>query len=134
VITIVTDEGAAEVDGTAADGTVLVADDALAGAIGWELKPEGLCRGDVCVPARSRPDLRRDGLVDVRAVADLLGRPFALDEATSIAVVGASASTRAAELRSMHVDDFEVETAWGEPFRWSSLGRKKKVLVAWASW
>ena len=40
--------------------------DDLRVAIGWELKPEGLCRDDVCVPVRDRDALLVDGMVDLR--------------------------------------------------------------------
>jgi hypothetical protein len=34
----------------------------------------------------------------------------------------------------MHVDDFTLGDVDGNEFRWSSLGRKKKLMFAWASW
>src|SRR5437879_3516447 len=53
-----------------ADGPSLSAR-ALREATGWELKPQGLCQGDVCVPASlSAP-------VSLEEVAALLGRPLA---------------------------------------------------------
>lgn len=133
--TIITEAGAAEIPGASIQGgTVLVPTESLEQAIGWKLQPEGLCRGDVCVPTHSRPDVHVDGRVDLGAVAELMSRPFVLDGDGDAAVFGESATARAQQIAAMHVDDFELRDVFGDPFRWSSLGRKKKVLVAWASW
>ena len=133
--TIITDAGATTVEGAEVRGdTVLVDAQSLEHAIGWELKPEGLCRGDVCVPTRARPDVRVDDKIDLAVVAELMHRPFAVDGDGDAAVFGESALARAEQQAALHVDDFELNDVNGKPFRWSSLGRKKKVLVAWASW
>ena len=80
--TILTGEETHEVGAVARPATLLLDPTTLREVTGWELKPEGLCRDDVCVPTRGRADV--------------------------------------------HVD--------GRPFSWPALGRKKKVLVTWASW
>ena len=50
----------------------------FAAGTGWEPKPEGLCRGEVCVPA---PGSRRDdGTVDVGVAAARLGMPVVRDD------------------------------------------------------
>jgi hypothetical protein len=134
VATIITDEGTHEVDGAARPGTVLLAPPVLRDVTGWELKPEGLCRGEVCIPVRGRDTVDVDGLLDVRVVADLLHRPFVVDDELPIAVLGESAATRRAELSGRTVGDFTLSDVDGHPVRWKRFGRKKKVLVAWASW
>lgn len=116
------------------DGSFLLDPGDFAAQTGWELKPEGLCRGDVCIPVRDRDELVVAGRIDVRAFASITRRPLALDEETGVAVLGVAAEDRAAERAAMHVDDFELSTIDGQPFRWSSIGRKKKLLFAWASW
>jgi hypothetical protein len=137
VPTLLTDNGVADLTDAQAvvrAGTMHVTPEVLPDAIGWELKPQGLCRGDVCIPTRSRPDLLVDGRIDLAVVADVTARPFVVEAAAGVAVLGESATARAEQLATRHVDDFELRDAFGNPFRWSSLGRKKKVLVAWASW
>ena len=130
--TILTDDGALEASSDA--GALLVDAGALASVTGWTLEPQGLCRGDVCVPTRARPEIRVGDDVDVRVFADLLRRPLAFDDDVGVGVLGESAATRGEQLASLHVDDFELADVDGRPFRWSSIGRRKKVLVAWASW
>src|SRR4051812_49635057 len=44
---------------------------------GWSLKPQGACRGEVCVPLPA--DAVHDGEVDVAAVAQRLGMPLVAD-------------------------------------------------------
>ena len=75
-----------------------------------------------------------DGRIDLKAAAEILRRPLALDESAGIAVLGASASDRRAERESMRVGDFTLDDIDGKPVQWSSIGRKKKLLFAWASW
>ena len=47
----------------------------LAKELGWELKPEGLCKGPLCVPVRDAPDLVTAAGVDLAAFARILDRP-----------------------------------------------------------
>ena len=134
VATIVTDDGTVDVDAVARPGTLLLSPDSVRAVTGWELKPEGLCRGEVCIPVPARAPLEIDGRVDLRAVAELLRRPFAIDDETQAAALGASAATRCEELNERAVGDFTLHDVNGHAVQWSSFGRKKKVLVAWASW
>ena len=51
----------------------------LRSALGWELKPQGLCKDDQCVPVNKSSDrINADGL-DLAALAQLIDRPLALD-------------------------------------------------------
>src|SRR5690349_6945750 len=128
MLTVLTDDGAFEVDGTRVSPAVLHE------LTGWELNPEGLCRGDVCVPTRGRPDVQVDGAIDLAVVADVLAQPFVVDEEKSIAVLGTSVATRAEQLHGANVHDLVLRDFNGNDVPWSSIGRKKKLLVAWASW
>jgi hypothetical protein len=119
---------------TATDGSFRLRATELLERTGWELKPEGLCKDDVCVPVKGRDDVIVGDRVDLRAFAALIGLPLAVDDDAGVAVLGESASARAAQRLSMHVDDFAMVDVDGNEFRWSSIGRKKKVLFAWASW
>lgn len=125
---------ACELDATIVGGTARVAPDALASATGWSLRPEGLCRGDVCVPVRDRAALERAGSVDLAAFAAALGRPLALDLAESAAALGAAAADRAASLASLEAPDFRLPDLSGTERSLSEQRGRKVLLVTWASW
>lgn len=96
----------------------------FAAGTGWEIKPEGACKGDACVPLG-------DGLFDAAATADRLGMAVVRDGSTGRVAVGpASLGGRAlstAEAPELVLDDID-----GNEFRLSSLRGGKVVLVAWA--
>jgi hypothetical protein len=118
---------------------VIITDDRLehvsaadfAAATGWDPKPEGLCWGEVCVPAPG--SLRDDGTVDVLAAASRLGMPVVHDDAHGLTAVGPG-STTGHTLSSAAAPDPELIDRAGEPFRLSSLRGRKVLLVAWASY
>jgi hypothetical protein len=103
----------------------------FAAATGWDPKPEGLCRGEVCVPAPG--SLRDDGTVDVVAAASRLGMPVVHDDEHALTAVGPG-STTGHTLSSAAAPDPELIDRAGEPFRLSSLRGRKVLLVAWASY
>ncbi len=126
--TILHEDGEATIEGPA------VPVEQLASATGWQLKAEGLCRGEVCVPVRDAATLVTDGAVDIEALAEALHRPVVVDRDAAVAALGVDPVVTGAALRDRQAADFTLPTLSGELFSFSSLGRKKKVLIAWASW
>lgn len=116
------------------DGAVRIAPDALNSGIGWELKPEGLCRGDVCVRISDRSSLVVDGKVDLQGLADLLDRPLALDVAERAAAIGTPRAARAAQMESLEAPDFSLPDLDGNLHSLSQHRGKKVLLIAHASW
>ena len=116
---------------------ILIAPDALTSELGWELKPEGLCKGEICVPVRERgallPDAG-DGRVDLTAFALALGRPLAVDVDARVAALGVAASERASQLATLRAPDFELPDLSGKLHRLSDHRGKKVLLIAYASW
>ena len=100
-------------------------------ATGWELKPEGACKGDACVPL---PDeaTTAEGRVDVTVVAGRLGMPLVQDEASGLWALGPEGGGRA--LTTAVAPDLTLPDVDGNPFSLSSLRGQKVLLVAWASW
>jgi hypothetical protein len=95
---------------------------------GWLLKPEGACRGGVCVPLPPQ-----DKTVDMALVAGRLGMAVVHDERHGLWAVGPSTVSGRA-LESADAPEFVLPDLDGRPFRLSSLRGQKVVLVAWASW
>jgi len=138
LVATIIDEAPTEV-AALADGDRLRLDAAaLEQATGWALKPEGLCRGDVCVPTRMWPELFADdpdaGLIDLEVFARLVGRLAAIDASEGVAVLGASADERSAALTSLDAYDFTATTVDDEPVALADFRGRKKLLVAFASW
>jgi hypothetical protein len=106
---------------------------ALEAATGWSRKPEGLCRGEVCVPVRD-PDLDVGAGVDVARVAAALGTPVVVDPDEGVVAFGTPAAHRRSPIEAGVAPDFTLPDLDGAPFTFSSLGRRKKLLLAWSSW
>lgn len=104
---------------------------AFADRTGWEAKPQGLCRGEVCVPAPG--SLRDDGTLDASVAAARLGMPVVHDETHGVYALG-PATTSGRALNTAVAADPELVTRDGEPFRLSSLHGRKVLLVAWSSY
>lgn len=134
-VLIIDDARRTEVVGRVESDRVLVDAEALEAATGWRLKPEGLCRGDVCVPVRDRSGLVDGaGLVDVRAVATALGRPVVVDAHRGVAALGEAAASRAEQMRSLQAPDFTLPDLDGNPVSLHTFDRRKVLLLAWSSW
>lgn len=119
------------------DGRVLIGPDALKSGLGWELKPEGLCKDGACVPVRNRDALvpnAGDDRVDLAVLASLLRRPLAVEPDARVAVLGAAAAERASQLATLEAPDFELPDLAGRTHRLSDHRGKKVLLVAYASW
>ena len=119
------DEREVEVDAEVDGECVLVSRDDLQRATGWELKPEGLCRGAVCVPWTSTDGER----VDLRDVATALGRAFV--HADGVAALAGDPMGRG---QRSSIDELELPDLDGNVVRMSDFAGRKRLLVAWASW
>jgi hypothetical protein len=95
----------------------------FAAGTGWQIKPEGACRGDVCVPLPES-----DGF-DVTSVAERLGMALVQDDGLW-ALGPASLGGRA--LPTAQAPDLVLEDLDGQELRLSSLRGTKVLLVAWA--
>ena len=91
-------------------------------AIGWDAKPYGLCRGDVCVPFPVEA-----GRVDVRAFAERLRQPVVSEG--DVWAFGEPARTT-----SLDAPDFTLPDVDGREHSLSDARGKKVMLVTWASW
>ena len=99
---------------------------------GWELKPEGACKGEVCVPLPD--DVVRDGSVDVASVAERLGMPLVRDDAANLWALGPESASTGRALTTAVAPELELPDVDGNPFKLSSLLGQKVLLIAWATW
>ena len=132
--TIIDDGKPATVPARVSGDTVRVSREALERATGWTLKPEGLCRGALCLPLRPGAALESAEGVDLAAVAAALGRPLALDTAERAAYLGVGAGDRARALAALEAPDFTLPDLDGRLHSLREHRGKKVLLVAYASW
>jgi hypothetical protein len=123
---------------TAEGGDLWVLASELPAAAGWELRPEGACRGDVCVPIpRGREGEflhERPARFNLAALARLLGEPVVHEEAHGVWFFGTSAATRLDDMQSLRAPDFTLPDLEGRPHALADYRGKKIFLVFWASW
>jgi hypothetical protein len=139
--TIIHEEHPLKFENAIAEATALWLETAeLKRLAGWELKPEGICRGDLCVPIPPGADAKftwkRDGAtyLNFTALADLMGKPWAGDSTHRVWYFGAEAAERGNALKSLGAPDFELPDLDGKLHRLSDYRGKKVFLLAWASW
>ena len=110
----------------------------LHAATGWELKPQGACLGDVCVPiphGREAEFLRADGQqFNLAALARLQGQPVVHNDTHGVWFFGEAAGARGQALASLQAPDFTLPDLDGRLHSLSHYRGKKVLLVSWASW
>ena len=99
---------------------------------GWALKPEGMCRAELCVPMPASAVTGNE--VDVEAFWKKLGGPVIASEVGDVWALGAPAEERNAALEGLQAPDFTLPDIDGVPRALSQLRGKKVFLATWASW
>jgi hypothetical protein len=99
---------------------------------GWALKPEGMCRAELCVPLPA--GAVKGAEVDVEAFWQKLGGPVIASAEGDVWALGAPADERNAALEGLQAPDFTLPDVDGTPRRLSQLRGKKVFLATWASW
>jgi len=108
-------------------------------ATGFEVKPQGVCRDELCFPL---PKVRRKEFIgrdagkqsfNLTAFAQLVHQPVVHDEGAGIWYFGLRADQRQG-LASLRAPDFTLPDMEGKMHRLSGLRGKKVFLITWASW
>jgi len=131
---LIEDGSAHEVAAQVSGGRVRIAASSLRSALGYELKPEGLCRGETCFPVRDRAALVAGDALDLAELARITGRPLALDVSERAGALGTALSDRLAALRGLEAPDFTLPDFSGRKHTLSSYRGKKVLLIAYSSW
>jgi len=98
-------------------------------ATGWEIKPQGACKGEVCVPL---PGVHLDARIDVRLFAERMDMPLVGDESHGLWALGPRGGGRVLDdvaFPEIALPDFD-----GRTFDVGGLRGRKVLLLAWASW
>ena len=91
-------------------------------ATGWEIKPEGACKGEMCVPLP-------EGAFDLPSLAERLG--MAMVSEPGLWAVGPETLAGRA-LTTADASDFRLPDLDGNEFRIMSLRGTKVLIVSWA--
>ncbi len=124
------------VDANTTGGGLWLSADDLKRVSGFEFKPQGFCKGEVCVPV---PEARKTefvagGRYNLAAIAGLLGQPVVTDDEHRAWSFGEAAAERKRILTSLDAPDFSLPDLDGRMHSLSQYRGKKVLLVSWASW
>jgi hypothetical protein len=136
MVTIITERGAQEVPAESGVDALWMASADVERLLGWTLKPEGLCRGEVCVPlsgADAKRYVRADAL-DIAGLWRRMGKPLRCTDDGEVWLLGEAASARTAALESLQAPDFTLPDLSGAPHSLVDYRGRKVLLATWASW
>jgi hypothetical protein len=98
----------------------------------FEIKPEGACRLDLCIPIAK--DMRRGGYFNLTAFARKIRQATIADTAARVWSFGEIQALSGSFLSDRVAPDVTVPDRQGRPVRLASFHGKKVLLVTWASW
>ena len=103
---------------------------------GFELKPEGACYGDLCIPLRDGLFVEQDGQrwFDLTAFADLLEQPWVADHEARVWSFAEIPAKRAGTLVDAQAPDLELTDRQGNLVRLADFRGKRTLIVTWSSW
>lgn len=98
----------------------------------FELKPQGACRADVCIPIPRA--MTRGTEFNLSAFAQRVGQRVVVDVPSRTWSLAEIPVVRGAYLESRMAPDVAVPDRKGRVVRLSQFRGKKVLLVTWASW
>ena len=117
------------------DALLVTAED-LTRINGFELKPEGACFADLCIPLND--DLLEEQAgrqwFNLTAFADLLGQPYVADTDARVWSFAEIPAKRESMMVDAMAPDIEVTDRQGKVVRLADLKGKKALIVTWSSW
>jgi hypothetical protein len=96
---------------------------------GWEIKPEGACKGDRCIALSDGGDS-----VDAQLLSEKLGMALVHDEAHGVWALGPESEPGGRVLLTAELPDITLPDREGKDFSLRSLRGTKIFMLAWASW
>jgi hypothetical protein len=99
---------------------------------GFELKPQGACRADLCIPIPKT--MMRGEYVNLTAFAKKAGQPVVAEPGARVWSFGEMRALGGGVSSSRIAPDFEVPDRLGHPVHLAGFRGKKALVVTWASW
>jgi hypothetical protein len=121
---------------TGAGESLLIKADDLTRINGFELKPQGACFEDVCIPIPREMLVEQNGeqWFDLGAFADLIGQPYVADLDDRVWSFGEIPAKRGPMMVDAMAPDLELKDRQGKVLRLADLKGKKALIVTWSSW
>ena len=94
---------------------------------GWTFKPEGACKGEVCIPLATPPG----ETIDALEIAQAMGLPVATHADSELIAIGPE-SIGSHALITAEAPDIRLPDLDGNEFALRSLRGQKIVVYAWA--
>lgn len=123
-------------DETGSGERLLIRPEDLGRVNGFELKPEGACYEDLCIPLQDRMFVEQEDRrwFDLTAFADLLEQPWVADHESRVWSFAEIPAKRESMMVDAQAPDFEVTDRQGNVVRMADLRGKKALIVTWSSW
>jgi hypothetical protein len=99
---------------------------------GFELKPQGACRSDLCIPIPKA--MVRGEYFNLTAFAKKAGQPVVADRGARVWSFGEMPALGGGLAHSRVAPDFEVPDRLGRPVHLAGFRGRKALVVTWASW
>jgi hypothetical protein len=99
---------------------------------GFELKPQGACRADLCIPIPKA--FTRGRFFNLTAFAAKAGQRIVAEPAARVWSLGEMQALGGGLANSRIAPDFEVPDRVGRPVHLAGFRGKKALVITWASW
>ncbi len=139
--TILTQKGVVEIQATLpAPNDLWVEKSQLPLISGFELKPQGACLDEICIPIRQSEDSdifvtrENQGWVNATELAERVQQPVVADHSANVWSFGAIPVQRQSFVRDAIAPDFTLPDWQGQEVSLSDFKGKNIMLLSWASW
>ena len=123
-----------QIDVAEGEGGVSLASADVEAVLGWEIRPEGLCKDDICIPMVNRVDLIDGERINLGRLAELVARPLAISLEDRVAYLGPPLEKYDLSVGHLDAPDFTLPDLDGRMHSLSAFRGSKVLLAAWASW
>ena len=103
---------------------------------GFQIKPEGACFEDLCIPLNDTLMVEHNGATwfNLTAFADLMEQPYVADAQSRVWSFAEMPAKRENALLNAKAPDLELTDRQGNVFSLADLKGKKALIVTWSSW
>lgn len=115
---------------------LLIRPEDLSTVNGFEVKPEGACYADMCIPLNDQLMVEQNGRqwFNLTAFAELLDQAYVADTDARVWSFAEVPAKRDNMMVNAMAPDLEVTDRQGNVVRLADLKGKKALIVTWSSW